>query len=407
MEVKNPMMDQLLVNTAAQTGASQSAKAPKDADRPDFDSMVSQRRGTDAKPDAKGTKAAKQPEKAEKAEKPVAADGAQDSTPVTGEQYAITAALMMQAMPDGPRMAQVPSELIAAENTVTVEAVLSDDVQTPAETVETPNVVQEVAVEAEVETAQPTQTQEFAAPVQRAGDADAVRTEAAVETEPHMERTEQKPDEQPQLRPQRAEREDAPRTERAIEAPRFVRNEDGGEETAPDDAVSAQATPLFERVETAPVKVAEAPRPIPLAAENGIEQLGEEIDGVLVNSVDVDRIEVTLTPDNLGKLTVEISRGENGALSIVLHPSTERAASLLERHTGDLQNAMLTSARNSVQVEVRPAEESQQQFLNPDGQNEQQRQQQQQQQRRQENRNAQDFLQQLRLGLVDVEDGEQ
>ena len=45
MEVKNsPMMDQLLVNTAAQAPANHGAKAAKDADRPDFDSMVNQKR---------------------------------------------------------------------------------------------------------------------------------------------------------------------------------------------------------------------------------------------------------------------------------------------------------------------------------------------------------------------------
>ena len=127
----------------------------------------------------------------------------------------------------------------------------------------------------------------------------------------------------------------------------------------------------------------------------------------MVNSADANRVEVTLTPENLGKLTVEISRSTDGTLSVVVHTSNERAANLLEKGIDGLRQAMAASAERGVQIQVRGSEESQQQFLNPDGQNEQNRQQQQQQNgRRHEQQRAQDFLQQLRLGLVDVDNNE-
>ncbi|MBE6909700.1 MAG: flagellar hook-length control protein FliK [Ruminococcaceae bacterium] len=127
---------------------------------------------------------------------------------------------------------------------------------------------------------------------------------------------------------------------------------------------------------------------------------------MIVNSADANRIEVTLTPEHLGKLTVEVTRGTDGTLSVVLHTTSERAANLLEKGVDGLRQALAPSNRGDVEVQVRPSEESQQQFLNPDGQNGQEQRQQQQQGRRREQQNAQDFLQQLRLGLVDVDGNE-
>lgn len=407
MEVNNQMMDQLLVNTAAQAPSAPNAAKPKDDQSPDFNSMVNQRRATDAKSNAKDAKAGKQPEKAEK---PTTASGTQDSEPITGEQYAIAAALMMQVQPDGPRMAQIQPELIAAENTVTVEAVLLDDVEAPAE-MPTQNVTAEIPLTMDAETKPETAEvpMETAAPVQQQSEPTGeVRTEHPVEAKAQPQQTEQKPGEPQVQSQQQTVREDAPRAEKAPEQPRFVRNDASvrteNDDTVTDDAQSAQATPLFRNVEAPVIKVAEASRPIPLEAEDGIEQLADEIDKIVVNDVSANRIEVTLTPENLGKLTVEITRGENGNLSIVLHTTSERAANILERHTVNLQNALTANNRSDVEVQVRPSEESERQFLNPDGQNEQNRQQQQQQHsRRQEQTSAQDFLQQLRLGLVDNE----
>lgn len=407
MEVNNQMMDQLLVNTAAQAPSAPNAAKPKDDQSPDFNSMVNQRRATDAKPNAKDAKAGKQPEKAEK---PTTASGTQDSEPITGEQYAIAAALMMQVQPDGPRMAQIQPELIAAENTVTVEAVLLDDVEAPAE-MPTQNVTAEIPLTMDAETKPETAEvpMEVAAPVQQQAEPTGeVRTEHPVEAKAQPQQTEQKPGEPQVQSQQQTVREDAPHAGKAPEQPRFVRNETNvrteDDDTVTDDAQSAQAAPLFRNVEAPVIKVAEASKPIPLEAEDGAEQLADEIDKIVVNDVSANRIEVTLTPENLGKLTVEITRGENGNLSIVLHTTSERAANILERHTVNLQNALTANNRSDVEVQVRPSEESERQFLNPDGQNEQNRQQQQQQHsRRQEQTSAQDFLQQLRLGLVDNE----
>lgn len=402
MEVKNTMMDQLLVNAAPQSGANPNAKAPKDADSSDFDSMVHRRRTADQKTETEGTKDAKQakPDRA-----PEDAETAKTEEPVADAQYAIAAAMMFQAQPD-TRYTMVTSEDAEALPQQAVEAVQSEQTEAePVELSEMPEAEPEnlAGPETEVRNAAVNAPREETAPTQRETETDApkLETRGARESEPAPRAAEQAP------RTENVRAEDAPSADRAGNAarrPRAEAQETG--EARTDDRQGAQEAPLFARVDAPVVKVAEASRPIPLEAENGVEQLGEELDGILVNNVDLNRVEVTLTPEHLGKLTIEISRGENGALSVVLHASTERAASLLERGVNSLQNLLMANAgNNSVRVEVRPAEESQQQFLNPDGQNEQGREQQQRQNEgRQERQSAQDFLQQLRLGLVDREE---
>ncbi len=353
MEVKNPMVDQMLVNAVAQSPAN--AKPTKDAEQNDFGSMVNQKRSESEKPEAKAQK----PEQktAERAET------AEDATvKPTDEKYAIAAAMMYQAVPD-PRYAAIQNE--------TAEM---------AETAEMPQLpqMQELAEEPELAGEL---TQEIEAPVEQTLNAmQTVRTDA-----------------QPMTQETRTE----------IETPRIADVEASEETTDEDNAETAQTmqeAPLFERVDAPVVKVAEVSRPIPLEAENGVEQLGDEL-GLVINSADANRVEVTLTPQNLGKLTVEITRGNDGTLNVVLHATTERAANLLEKGMDGLRQMLSTSSQREVQVQVRGNEETQQQFLNPDGQNDQEnRQQQQQNRRRDEQRSTQDFMQQLRLGLVDVDD---
>lgn len=349
MEVKNPMVDQMLVNAVVQAPANANAKQAKDAEQNDFGSMVNQKRSESEKPEAKAQKSEQKPAEQTENAKPTEEQPAD-------EKYAIAAAMMYQAMPN-PRAAAVQTE----------EAV----------TTEVPQ-MQQLGAEPELAEAV---TETVEAPVEQT--VDVTRTV----------RTDVQPTEQ--------------ETRTEIEVPRIT-NVDASEETSDEEnaetAQTMQEAPLFEHVEAPVVKVAEVSRPIPLEAEDGVEQLGNELD-LVVNSADANRVEVTLTPENLGKLTVEITRGSDGTLNVVLHATTERAANLLEKGMDGLRQMLSTNNQREVQVQVRGSEETQQQFLNPDGRNDQEnRQQQQQNRRRDEQRNTQDFMQQLRLGLVDVDD---
>ena len=381
MEVKNQMLDLVTVGAAAQNGGAQKAQS-KNAEKPDFDTMVQQKRA-EKKPEAgrKDAKASQKPENRKTAERGETA-GEEKPEVETGENIALAAAMLLQTVPEGRVTVVQPEETAELMPEVATEAVTAEVVETVAEA------VTEQGAENTAE--QPTE----ALP----------ETEEAVPEQPKQMQTSAQAPQTAERTETRRPTETVARTERA-EAPE--EREERPEENTAEQPVEAQATPLFERVDAPVVKVAEAPRPVELEAGDGIEQLGRELGGFVVNSVENNRVEITLTPENLGKLTVEITRGTDGTLNIVLHTASERAANLLEKGADGLRQMLAANAQRDVQVQVRGNEETQQQFLNPDGQNEQQRQGQQQQGRRREERqNAQDFMQQLRLGLVEV-NGEQ
>ena len=359
MEVKNPMMDPMLVNLPAQPQTN--AKAPQG---PDFDSMV-QKRTESKKAETRGDKTPKEKAPAKPAD---------DAKEPSDDSYAVASAMIYKAMPDARVILQQPETAeIVPEQVQTV----TDEAAIPAELLEIPDAQAETVTAPAMELPIEAGTMEI-----KSEDATAVLSR---DTQPEMNVEAQ--DAQRIVRPEAAETDEG----------------DNGTEQSDQNAQAAQGTALFAGVNAPVVKVAEVSRPIPLEAESGVEQLGREI-GLVVNSADANRVEVTLTPENLGKLTVEISRGTDGTLSVVVHTSSERAANLLERGIDGLRQAMAAGAERDVQIQVRGSDESQQQFLNPDGQNEQNRgQQQQQNRRRDEQRSAQDFMQQLRLGLVDVE----
>ena len=208
----------------------------------------------------------------------------------------------------------------------------------------------------------------------------------------------------PELAPEQQTVQEAPRemnTQRFAPVerrPEIVLQEEEAPEEAPVEA------PVFDTTDAVPVKVADpAPAPLPLEAEDAPEQLAAVIENFLTEENGDSRIELTLTPAELGKISVEITHSSDGALHIALRASTDRAASLLESHSGGLQQLLGNASRPSVEVEVRYSGEAERQLFNPNDANGQQQQQQQQQQRqnqRQEERNSFDFIQQLRLGLV-------
>ena len=133
------------------------------------------------------------------------------------------------------------------------------------------------------------------------------------------------------------------------------------------------------------------------------EKLANTIQQALQNGS--ERVEIRLTPENLGTLTIEMTKDVNGALQVVLHAANSRTAGLLSQHMDGLHAALQSYSQEPVQIEVHRGEESQQQNLHqqadPDGRNQQQ---QQQQQRQQESEHSGDFVQRLRLGLFGLDD---
>ena len=116
------------------------------------------------------------------------------------------------------------------------------------------------------------------------------------------------------------------------------------------------------------------------------------------------QIEIKLSPENLGNLTIKLTQAADGTLQVVLHAANAKAANLLNQHLDGLNTALQGYNQNSeVRVEVQRNEDgqqAQQQQTDPNGHNRQQ----QQQQRQEEHSHSQDFAQRLRLGLFGLED---
>ncbi len=162
------------------------------------------------------------------------------------------------------------------------------------------------------------------------------------------------------------------------------------------------AQPLFKDVEAAPVKVGENFQLDTQQADMD-DQLAETIRSAAQQGL--KQMEIKLSPENLGSLTIKLTQSADGTLQVVLHTSTTKAAALLTQHLDRLDMALQNYGQTQVHVEVQRNEDSQQaqqqfQQADPDGHNRQQ----QQQQHQQENEHSGDFLQRLRLGLVDLED---
>ena len=192
---------------------------------------------------------------------------------------------------------------------------------------------------------------------------------------------------------QETEQAEKPRQEVEVEA---VVTQEEGDEPKGEAAEAPEA--VFHDAKAAPVKVGERYETVDTQAPNMDEQVAAAVrQAVQAGS---QRIEIRLTPENLGELVIEMTRDAGGALQVVLHASTSRAAGLLTEHLTGLHAALQAQSAQAVHVEVQRGQESQQQNLHqqtdPNGHHQQHR----QQERRQEQTGGEDFLQKLRLGLV-------
>jgi|GEM_PF-4353374 len=168
-----------------------------------------------------------------------------------------------------------------------------------------------------------------------------------------------------------------------------------------------EGAPLFRGIENIPVKVSDAvpQQSVDTLSKKAPQQLASMVNTAIQSGV--SKVEVALSPKNLGNLSVEITKLENGGIHVLLSATTEKAAQLLSKSSMALQEILANTTRTPVHVVVGNLEgsEAARQFLNPDESGQDQRQQQQQQQsRRQESQHdpSQGFLQQLRLGLLNL-----
>lgn len=375
-------MEQLINTMLANMQMAQMAPAVKKGEssqKDGFQKLLEQKADTQA-PKQEKTDAAQKPqdsqtaqgeEKTLEAEQPQQVQPAQKDDRELENQMALVAMAMMQApvVPVEEVMTpEIQAETVAEEIApVMAEAVVTPEVQdfTP----EAKEAVEAPAAEGEAQTVDRTLAEELPQTIEA--------PEAASQTEGRTVETKVEA------------REAAPQDVEVTES----------EDTEEPQGTEVE-TPVFEDVKAVPVKVGEAPRAE--KAEQPVEdQIAPKVRQALQNGE--TRVELQLTPENLGKITVEMTQGKDGGLVVQLHAENRETQSLLNRSSTNLAELLGRETQQEVRVEVPRQEESQRQELYEQQQEQHRRQQ--QEQRRKRETGGEDFLQQLRLGLIPL-DGE-
>ena len=176
----------------------------------------------------------------------------------------------------------------------------------------------------------------------------------------------------------------------------------GAEQELPElDSVQTEgaAQPLFDRTEHMPVKVGEADT-LDATEPDFAPRLAKAI--TEAEQEGARHVELKLAPEHLGKLSVELTQGKDGVLHIVFHAENEQAMKLLQEHSATLVSMLHGSHSGEIQVEVPRPQQGEQPWQQPEQQPGQQHGRNPQEQGRQR-QSTEDFLQQLRLGLLGVE----
>lgn len=159
---------------------------------------------------------------------------------------------------------------------------------------------------------------------------------------------------------------------------------------------AASEQPLFRNTDAMPVKVGEASV---LDTENPefSAKLSQTIEQA--SSQGIQKVQIQLTPENLGKVVVEMTQDSNGLLHIVLHAENERAVRILQDHSAALGELLQQNSSGQVRVEVPSQQTSQESWQPPD----QQHSGGQQREQKPPRQDTEDFLNQLRLGLLQTD----
>ena len=400
---ENYLLKQMQNLAAAMSGVPQMGSKDKTSETGSFQEMLDQagKTGGKEKPGVKETEEteSKQPLEEKEAQPGEAPEETEEPEELKPEQLTANPNAVVLLDLFRPDMVQAAGEETVVE--VPVEAIGQEAVEAPDLALDGQMAEMETGVEADVSGQAPMeqQPQSFRSAMEETVPQE--RQEQPVETAP------QPAAEAPEAAPQQVQSAEKPRTEDAPKLEAEVQTEAVSEEDGEPKAESAQSQqPVFREMDSTPVKVGETyePRETVDTQEPGMEQK-------LANTIRMaaqtgqERIQIHLAPQNLGSLTIEMTKDASGALQVVLHTSSAKAAGVLNQHMDGLQAALRGYSQEEVRIEVQRNEESQQQHFrqaDPDGRGSQQHQQ--QGGRREEKHTGEAFMQKLRLGLFGADE---
>lgn len=183
-----------------------------------------------------------------------------------------------------------------------------------------------------------------------------------------------------------------------------VKSTDDQEQSGSDSEFDAellgqnqQSATLFDKVESAPIKVAETVNTQDPDMDTQMAKIIQD-----ANDAGESSVIIRMSPESLGSVTAQITQTAEGTLHVVLQAADDVATALLKNHVSQLVQAF-QAAGQTVTVEIARSEEAEQ--SNQDQQNAEQQQKQDQQQKDEKQDEQEfvyndDFMQQLRLGLA-------
>lgn len=319
----------------------------------------------------------------------------QDEPGLTPEQPDVQAAQTLAAMLVLPMQQPVVTvEQMPIQEEGTVQGVLLTGMETAQQApVQTAQAEVPTVPTAQTQQAVPTQAQIAQAPVQNTQP----ETQAPVQTAQGEPQTQQPVVQTTQT--DDGQQADTRQSEGRSTAATVQKPQVEAEVTQTQTAPVAEQ-PLFREVESTPVKVGDA-APLDTTAEDFDAQAAKTIAQALEKGS--QKVELKLSPANLGNVTVELTRTAEGVIHVVLTAEREQAMKLLTEHAGQLGNLLQSNTAADVRVEVPQNQQGRQAWQ--EGQNHPQQGQSQQQQRQHGQQEQEDFLQQLRLGLIQMEEG--
>ena len=168
------------------------------------------------------------------------------------------------------------------------------------------------------------------------------------------------------------------------------------------EQADVEPQPVFRDIKAVPVKVGEVYQAEP-TVENGVEI--KDLGDTLTQAIDrgENRLELQLQPAELGRIRVEMRWSDEGALHVILHAESTRTQNLLEKDMASLQTLLGRETQQEVKVELPREQEAPRQSFD-DGRQNGGQQHHQQEQRQSSRHSGQDFLHQLRLGLIPAEE---
>lgn len=168
------------------------------------------------------------------------------------------------------------------------------------------------------------------------------------------------------------------------------------------EQADVEPQPVFRDIKAVPVKVGEVYQAEP-TVENGVEL--KDLGDTLTQAIDrgENRLELQLQPAELGRIRVEMRWSDEGALHVILHAESTRTQNLLEKDMAGLQSLLGRETQQEVKVELPREQEAPRQSFD-DGRQNGGQQHHQQEQRQSSRHSGQDFLHQLRLGLIPAEE---